>query len=707
MLSYRHHITALLQALLILFAFASCIGDEIADGMTDAETLFDEDRPCYLTIRIKSVDNSSFTRADAYTGKEGKEDEDGQNANSGDFVHGDEGEHGIGKDGNFIIFFDDDDKLFAITKLEMADGHTDNPGHNPTTEPDDYIETLYKTKIFRKKVLDKVKNTLPKSCLVVLNGEQFYDELTQKTKIGQTDQSEILKWLWTDAPQNIGYGNNGRFTMTNSVYADGNKLCAAVEIKKEHFGLAEEQKADEDPTIDKKELHVHVERMLAKYTFSSEKTIFQPSTEADLVMFTGFDQEDAPQYAAKKWRVEITGWGINALESNSHLFKNINSDGGYFNSWNENTLFRSYWSEDPDYTKYNYPWQYRQAIDIDNIKNYENDGSILTNYSFNALNLNGSKKSNNYSWNAPIYTPEHTYNANADEIKGKLDDREELLAGTHLLIGAELQLEKDNEKDQYETKNWYRDRNGLYYPSEQYCFAALMHAFNQTLISQEILEFTLYNWEEFAKPDADSFVAKSSGEYRLYYKGRVLDDDYLKEIMNMTDQQFAANIGSMAPAMLRRGDGKCLPWIENSIENGNLTIKKADGTLLQIYYKDKDPLGTTLGNFVRNANSNDIKSLLYEWVGAVDHFNQGKMYYAHGIYNPTNNTDKTKNWGVIRNNWYRLNLTDIASMGIPVDDPDQPIVPDRVGNEDKINVSVYLLDWHEVETTIDSDYIKK
>ena len=689
MLLHKHYITILLQALLVLFAFASCIDDDFT-GAT-SEPIFDENRPCYLTIRVASVDKSAQTRADAYTGEE-----DGANAGSGDFVHGDEEEHEIGKDGNFIVFFDKDDKLFTIANLEMENGHKDNPGHdNPVTDPKDYIEALYKTKIYRRKVVDKDYN-IPASCLVVMNGGRIYKNLTSNTTPGKTSQDEILRWLWKEEqdkktkPEEIGYDDAGHFTMTSDI----------VEIKLENFGIDAEGNEDPDNRVD---LDVHVERILAKFTFESEKDIFQPSEYADLVLFNGFDDKFAPQYIAKKWCVKVTGWGINGLEKQSYVFKNIKADGNYFDGWNDPTHFRSYWSEDPDYANYNYPWQYRKSIDIANIKSYFENSSVITNYSFDDLNLGGEIENDEllYGLSAPIYTPEHTYNAEAEGIKGKLDDREELLAGTHLLVGAELQIEKDNEKNAYETKNWHRDRNGLYYRSAPACFAALMHAFSQLLTSQEALEYTLYNWDSYDTPDFDSYVANTSGGCYLYYKGEMLDEKYFDKILKMDDETFASEIGKMAPATLRRGDGKCLPWIENSIDNGYLKILDAKGNNIRICRKDKDILGKIIaGNDVREANFNDIKSLLYEWLGAIDHFSDGKMYYAHGIYNPLYPDDKNKTWGVVRNNWYRFKLTDIKSMGIPVDDPMQEIVPDRVDNEDKINVSIYLLDWHEVETDI-------
>lgn len=715
MLLRRHYIASFLYTLytvLVLFTFTSCASDRFDEPTLGTGYSPNPGKVCYLSLRIESVDNWSQTRAGYYY-KEGDEDD----PQAGEFVQGSENEHAIGDEGNFVIFFDDQGTFCSLEKLELDLGHDDNPKHDPSiggsTFPinpgNNYIEALYTTKFYPRKDADGkyLKNEneeyiWPKYCLVVLNGENVKDEL-QKLNDEKTID-DVLGIVWgDDNPSMIGRysGDDGKnyFTMTNSAYVgrDQNnvdKLQTTVEIGPEHYSEDEEERVD---------LHIHVERMLAKYTFQPADNAesfpyFYPSTDADILMFNGFDDNGAPKYDAKKWRVKVTGWGINALETKSHIFKNIKPDADYFTGWNDAYHLRSYWSEDPDYSEYNYPWQYRKSID-ENIKYYDKDddgtGSILRNYSFQALNLG------NADWDQPIYTPEHTYNANAADINGKLDDREELLAGTHLLVGAELQIQKDDKTDEYETLNWHRERNGLYYKSAPACFAALMHAFNQLLNSQEAMEFTYYEWDKYA-PGKDPLVANTAGGCYLSYNGRKVDNDYIQEIANMKDENFEATFGSMAPATLRRGDGKCLPWIDGSIDDGVLKILDADGNEIKIYEKDTDVLGAVIcGEEIGIATANDIKSLLYEWLGAVDHFNQGKMYYAHGIDNPLSATDNTAKWGVVRNNWYRFNLEDITSMGIPVDDPDQPIVPDRVGNEDKINVSVYLLDWHDVETTID------
>lgn len=747
MLLRRHHIATLLQAMLLTLAFASCVKDDLSSDT--AGTDGSESTPYYLNVQLQFTDGDpSATRATRAT-----------ETNGDDLEYGDHNEHKIGEEGNIIILFKDQ-KLFGAFALTSLSNHEHNTedgrpspggdGSNEDNNVDDNIEALH---AYSTKFPAEEESLFPNSCLVVLNCskkiQEKLEKYTEKNGLAKNNANasvdDILKIVWDENdvakeedPRNIGFSAPDRkyFTMTNSIYFDGeNKKVADIEIPKDCIAKT---------LMAAKPITVRVERMVAKFSFELPKdlngnyvNIFRPSDAADLIFFNGFNANGI-NTTAKKWQVEVTGWNVNAYETQNYLFKKIDNNNNDLNDWNNPSNYRAYWSEDPhfDYAlnddgdktadALQYPWQYRKVIDEANIGYYKEKESatandnLLRNFSFNDLGLHRPTKDQQIDFNTAfgnkiVYTPENTYDTRA--VAGNNgrahDSRGELLAGTHLLVGAELQIKEsdDDNKDDYKTlDHLYRAYDGVYYKSEQECFVALMTAFNQSLISNEVLVYTYYNWDNYATPDTKSFVAKSDGEYRLYLDGKELTDEYLEEIMNMSDEDFAHKIGTLAPATLRRGDGKCLPWLEEAITDGTdsrLKILKKDNNnsliTLDICERKKDEQGFVYaGEKKRNANANDIKSLLYEWVGAVDHFNHGKMYYAHGIYNPTFEKTNSKYYGVIRNSWYKFKLTDINSMGIPVDDPTQPIVPDRVGNEDKINVTINILDWHQVDTIIDN-----
>lgn len=683
---YKRVIIFFSLALLVMPVLSSCDRDGMDDNIVPGQQKAGNR---YVYFRIENTDNVT-SRADS---GDLEKDED-ENHDSGDLVNGQDREHAIGATGNFCLFFNAAGNLTEILALELAT--VDNPVGDPVDDEQHIREAVYGTKLTVEE--DEV---FPKSCLLILNGQPLYTKLSQS--IGKS-VNEVLELVWEDEnPWNIGKNDSGLFTMTSSIYLDGTTKKSTVDITTDNL--------QEEGTFDsKKVVIVHVERMLAKFSLrfqNASSTVFRPSENADLIVFGGFDSADAPQYIAKKWRIEVTGWNVNAFESQVRVFKDINASTNYFNGWNDPFNHRSFWGEDVHYTDTDYPWQYRWAMDS-NCLNYSEkitaagNGNMLTNMSFSALQLDGPKSGEAVGDLSKllIYAPGNTYDARS--VAGRLDDRDTLLACEHLLIGAQLQLEKAGAPNTFEAVDLYRDRSGLYYTSKQDCFAALMHAFAQSLSSQRVMEYTVYNWDEGGEINED-VVAKTEGGYQLYYKNQELNDTFLREVMEMSSEEFDARIGVFNPAPLRSGDGKQVPWIATAIEDGDLTIQKmVDGKFepLQICERVKDHMDfVTAGTVVRDADKNDIKSLLYEWVGAVDHFNMGRMYYAHGIDNPTATEAKPRRYGVIRNNWYTFNLKNINRIGIPVDDPDQPILPETVGFNDMINLSVYIIPWHEVSTT--------
>ena len=729
LLQKRNCITTFVQALLILCLLASCIDDKFSSDVAERPT--SSGTPRYLALQLKFDSNPSATRAD------------------GEFKQGEE--YTMGKTGNIAIFFKknnkDEHELYGIYNLDSKEKEKDT---------DDYEEAKY---LYIQPIAPNDETDFPTSCLVMLNGSKtICDKLAEYNTKKETETitaDDILKEIWEDAndPKAIGYADADHqyITMTNSMYYDDIlKPQAPTEFEAEKHIFQTIDSAKNDPII------VHVERMVSKFQFDIPKRIFMPIEPTDntahradpLIFFDGIDKDDYKiEYAEiKKWRIYITGWGVNALETKSHLFKNAQplkntkAAGGYFDDWNSKDYFRSYWSEDPHYTNEQgkYPWQYRFAVEDNNIYYYSkaNDPSPLKNYSYNDFYDETQPLKSDESgeredkFDRVVYVPENTYGETV--IQQNLDSRTNLLAGTHLIVTGELQIETDN-PDGYKADDVYRDRNGVYYKSEKDCFVALVHAFNKTLESQETMKYVLYDWEDGGK--IGEWTAKSSNQDdavpMLYYKDQPLTDEYLVgTVLEMTDEEFAQQFGLMKEAIVQHGDGKRLPWFEDDKGNMLVTIKPYPANnenkgSLKIYHPDqiekkKNADGTEGTGYIitygeereaeyggPDASINDIKSLLYEWLGAVDHFNNGKMYYSVPImHNAVNYEDKNDanqktlgDFGVVRNHFYTFKLENVNGIGIPVDNPDDPIVPDHTDINDIINVKIYMIPWHVVEIT--------
>ena len=768
MLLHRHHITTILQLLLVLFAFASCVDNEYL-GRTTSGSFYDKEY--YLYLKIEPASDLSQTRVGSV--------EDSESAGSGDFVHGSEAEQLIDLSSCFIIFFDKDGNLFTNPIQDLADGGWDKENEDDYLTDDErageqedknYLEAGYKTKIYPN--IDAAGNvTWPSECLLVLNGpnaEYLKDKIQNKIEGFDTKEGILSQvWDWDKDPKKIGRTEKGYFTMTNTAYIDedanGNPYKQiATKIEEKHIQSVGDTKELNPEDM----LRIRVERMTSKFSFAiendndndnenDEKLFFNPveKHEADpLIFFGGIEPNGKIEYVAiRKWRVKVTGWGINALETQNHIFKNIKIDGNYFVDWNDPSYYRSHWSEDPHYgfvvkdgeetnEVWPYPWQYRKAIDKKDLIYYwpthrgeysiEKDENLLRNYSYDDFTKDGFNEQ-------CIYAPEntykfdlykHKYNDDGNENKLYLDNRTNLLAGTHLIVCAELQVEVKTPEgvDVYIAKDVYRDQNGFYYESVKDYFTMLVHTFNKTLLSQRTMDFTLYDWTEggVVQKDLTAHTANQNATneseeiiYQLYYEKE--DGQYIpltaQYISELSDEEFN-EMFVMSPATIEHGDGRRLPWLDNN----KLTIRtSADDETnkpLEIWTKDKiknaeNRIGyeITPGDKVTNVNMDDcIKSLLYEWLGAVDHFNNGRMYYAAEVlHNGKPNeedanivkTEELGDHGVVRNNWYKFKLKDIKRIGTPVDDPKQPIVPERIDNRDVINLKVDFLPWHIVETT--------
>lgn len=702
---HRYYIRALVRILLVLCTFASCINDDFSDdsfgiGYSEGST------PYYLSLQLNFDTSVSSTRS---------------------IESGSHEEHEIGETGNYAILFDGGGNLFGIYPLV----------ERLVSEHEDYEEDIKEGTYLRLLHVYPRNNKLPESCLVVLNanGDISSKIESYKDKIFSKTADEIMKEIWsvdehTD-PKTIGFADSDHeyFTMTNSIYMDGTNKKDVVSIKNKIYPTIKE--ALNNRTI------VYVERMVAKFSFKEEENkdyyqikVSNPASTSDeqVWLYNGYyndegdkdpeDSDDPGNLRTKNitelCRIKITGWGINALETESHFFKNIKST-NYFANWSSSDRYRSHWSEDPHYGD-NYPWQYRYAVDKRNIGYYFDEKtkmaiSPLRNYSYNQF----VTESAGDGYSRDVYTPENTYGE--DVLDVDYDNRTNLLAGTHLIVCAQLYVDKTVRDAEIGSDNiwlsgdfvpitFYRDRIGVYYKNPVDCLAELIKQFNHELKSQSTMRFKYYDWSGSTTSDPNdgiTFTAKSTGDYQLYYNNERLTPSRVRQL-------FGSSI--LSKAHIKDGDGKLLPWVETWAEN--FSIKNSDGATLKIYnaeydlYQDNINIsnGKPAVESIRDANINDIKSMLFEWVGAIDHFNEGQMYYAEPVlHNAASNPDHADmtnlgDYGVVRNHWYKFTLQDIMRIGTPVDNPDEEIVPNRVKTNDQLNFKVEIPKWHEIETTV-------
>lgn len=746
----NRHTIKLTLAFFAMFALTACVNtlDE-----EDFKTTFrvEGGEECALFFKIETGEDDMDTRA------------------SGDLVNGSEDEHKIGTTGNYAFFFKKDGSWYRTEELTLynaADNDCGEVTDNTPSAGKHQVEKIYRTRLNLKDSDGNIEKEL--LCLVVLNGDPIIEDLRKLEQRETTALSKFLEFSWKYNGDPMGIGRDGDlFTMTNSSYVDGGEVCCAVPIDVEALYTPLEVNG----VAPQKIVTIHVERMLAKFTFEIDGSKFTATEDENgnrcyeitpanhvITYCTGVDPQngDSPILKEVNFKIRVTGWGINALERESNAYKKINNpQNGYFTNWNDEGNYRSYWAEDAHYgvdffnpmpmvddeekenpkdhydgQYYNgYPWQFRRSVNngvrfdyydkhIDNT-NGNSNGNYLWNYSFTDLN--------NPKFGREVYVPENTYDAELVSKWGH-DNRENVLAGTHLIIGAELLTDLEG-NDNYKPNELWRDRTGVYYSDSTLCFWSLARSFNLALQSHVYMEYTRFKWKEDdgvdIKPrsaltmsgnflrESDELDENGWRGYKEHYGSKYYlcfnDDDKSDEDRNKRTpidrysvvKDYKGNL--FRPAIVTGGDGQVLPWPDPA-NDYCMTIRGEDNSPLDIYesisieYNKEEGAygGMRIVTGVRaktQVDARDIKSLLYEWTGAVDHFKAGKMYYAAPA-ELAGAGGAASIYGVVRNGWYKYKLSDIQVIGTSVDNVNEPIVPNKVITHDQLNITVDIINWH-------------
>ncbi|MCH5245414.1 MAG: fimbria major subunit [Muribaculaceae bacterium] len=655
----------------------------------------------------------------------------------GELVDGEGYEHTIGVRGNYAFFFDSNKRLLVTTTLEFNDS---------IVNPEDNVEIRYWARFSVEE-----DQALPSYCMLVLNGEDLIDDLVGIENNPNATYQDVMNLVWRTANGTQGRNADGLFTMTNAVYNDAggtDQTLAVVPVD------AIRKPGDDDPD---KDVMVRVERMVAKFTLEMPKANyvadedvyrFKMTKPGQVLVFTGFEEYSdgsaSPVYQPCNWAIDVTGWNLNGIERSTRLFKDISSRPTVFTDyWNSPENWRNYWAVDEHYSDQTYPWQYRKSIDVHNVPYYSSttvENNLLLNRSFNELNLGGKKISGEKFCR---YAPENTYDY--DVVKNNHDGRPDLLAGTHLLVGAKLRIDHNNasksgvgdgqftDEDEVFTQtfynpnlkpkenqpvDWYRDRDGFFYRSEIDCIRAKVYGFNNIMNSQRRLRFTFYNWSgKNSDYDGQVMYAHIVGDnnyvdWNFYWKENSTDTEEhpltRKTIGDVCDEFFDVEHGDqlMARGDVKDGDGQRLPWLSRGYMfiRGHNYITNEDLKIALSYDRDgNDDIEIDQTDY--DFRNDLVKSLLYEWAGAIDHYSHGLMYYPVAPvvkYADDKNGVDHDVCGVVRNNWYQFNLTGINRIGTPVDYPNDPIVPNYVELYDQLNISINIIDWHRIYTHVPS-----
>ena len=431
---------------------------------------------------------------------------------------------------------------------------------------------------------------------------------------------------------------------------------------------------------------------------SNNLIIFSPSSSRRVYYVNDFDiDSDMPTVNRGYWKASITGWSINATEPSEFLFKSFGNSPGSLSGWNftPNGLsspVRNLWAVDPDYSVGvdAYPDQYRNAFDISTNESvsalapYQGaENSFPLNYlSFRALSKRDIRQ----------YTSENTYDATIvfNNNKDRLEDRLQFRCGNHIIVGAQLLIEG-------------MEAAGVYNPSAVDAEGLIVSGSDRV-----ITKFFMNNiyWTRdayinyYCKYLANNIDATTQCKSDLTLGTSFVPNNVFTPAPG--EAVFYVRDGSqwrkadyrdftIQPVYIIGGDGWCYPFPKCSDYNQSATV---------LHVKQND-------NSYRQVSVDEYNKLAYGYpFYFAKGFTEGRMYYAVPVSgnsareNLNNFGLVTGDYGAVRNHWYHYRFTSLTSVGVPVHDPDQPIIPNPEPSLLGLGFEVRIIPWHVVEEDV-------
>lgn len=616
--------------------------------------------------------------------------------NDSEYVDGADYEHAIdlrGDSEHVIIYFDKEYNYQGYSPLEF-----DKLSVEGTTSSGEAEEVAFIG--FMKPKLDDFF-TMPEYGLLILNAYDVRKQLDSLNERSGVVLNDVLCLMDSSTGNHLAGQSGEYFTMSSSAYLskDGEEWLHSIlfEIDKLKVFTSRTQAIMQPAAV------AYVERMSSKFTLTlpgadgGKGLDFTPDDGRAQVIVCRYINGE-PNYNNHTWTLTVEGWGINKYEPHEYYFRNIvpdyisiaeypytfgsdiNSAGQpFFNGWNRAKDHRVFWSVDPNYYDGIFPVQYRAAVDNTNIEYFGKSGAPSLAYlSYDDLCKELDRIDDDCG--ISLYSTENTFPDTRMPSGGLWQHN---LAGSELVVGARMNIQNLNRTNgDYDL---YRNRIGVFYPSKLDFAYYFVTTFNNQLNSQAKMTFRYYDWAN-PKNNGEPIIHTQDityGDYKLYYKDAPLTPAIMASLTNIS-----------MPALIENGDGKVIPWIEG----------------MYIGRREKDPnTYQEIGDIHKLIISdNDFKSLIYDWIGAFDHFNGGRMTYSTPIVykadqqkaSGQNYRPSVGDYGVVRNASYSLAVQSINAIGTPVDNLSQPIIPYQTSLENSIMTEIKVFDWHIFSTDV-------
>lgn len=520
----------------------------------------------------------------------------------------------------------------------------------------------------------------------------------------------------------LAYGNNN-----NGLYTEGDKMMYPIVMKpKKAEGVT-----DQVPMVPEGETNVerstNVDWAFAMLGWSVN------ATARRTYLFKNLDD----------FRTDVNGEQDAVVHHNDfeHLSTTRQITMPFFGNWNDAPHARCYWAVDGRYADPSvYPVQYREALDNTNeatssfVGRYDGveGGSPLYYYTFEQLR----KRAMGFSPNDNVssknfkdlidrranllgdtryrYCPENVLGQNLLEGNTYLGASTHVIIIGQLLLGDEIATYEGDAKsgstedllnsvhDKYYAYGCYWDRAGY-----------MQHTYAQIFNRLQSGGFTIT--DRFSPKKENIKVPARYVE--LWWKkgnepGQKLTLDYMQNLaasldLNKVQDRLSVD-GKFSPDGFGGPDDDQTDNIFRLVRakttngDGRVMLGLKEGYTLVL--KGKDEGGVNPVEDV-DITSEQFLSMVYDLADLADYYKNGRMYYYVPIrhLNPTNTGAPTQlgEVGIVRNHWYKLTIGALLKPGIPVAEPEQPIIPNIDPADQYLALNIHILPWHVIGQTIE------
>lgn len=156
--------------------------------------------------------------------------------------------------------------------------------------------------------------------------------------------------------------------------------------------------------------------------------------------------------------------------------------------------------------------------------------------------------------------------------------------------------------------------------------------------------------------------------------------------------------GATTTITLKGSDNDLTTAGNRMLKASNITVKKATGDVVTLQTEDVQAINDKLGLSEGYGISTYENGESY-YIARIKHFGDALTPWTSGVYGD-NNLAYLGRYGMLRNNWYELDVQNVSGPGYP-DVPDvKPNTPDD--EDDKyIKVSVKILSWAKRSQSVD------